>query len=166
MSDGKRQTPETVGAGRGVDEICAFHEPEPDAAVSDDAARERRVAVLRPYRWRPGQSGNPGGRLGGLARRARDATNDGADLIDFLLGVMRDPTARTRDRLAAASELLARAYGRAPQFVAIEKWEQHRHQQPWFEGLKKMPVEDVRTLLRLLKQAWGESAPPALEPKE
>jgi hypothetical protein len=82
-----------------------------DAAVSTRTAEEMPER-LRRYRWHPGQSGNPGGRMSALARRVRQATHDGQDLVDFLVAVASDPSERTRDRLHAAEMLLSRGWGR------------------------------------------------------
>jgi hypothetical protein len=71
--------------------------------------------------FRPGQSGNPGGRPKGLAKLARAAVGDGQDLIDFYLAVFNGDTKalRTRkitlrDRIQAAEWLAERGWGKAP----------------------------------------------------
>ena len=47
----------------------------------------------------PGVSGNPGGRPKGLARTVRELVGeDGALVAEFMLSVMYDERARTRDR--------------------------------------------------------------------
>jgi hypothetical protein len=46
--------------------------------------------------------------------RIREQTNDGAELVDFLVQVVRDETEPTRLRIEAAGELLDRGFGRAP----------------------------------------------------
>src|SRR4051794_11431393 len=59
-----------------------------------------------------GVSGNPGGRPKGLVRRIRDETGDGAELVDYMLGVFRDEHQPTRTRVEAATWLADRGYGK------------------------------------------------------
>jgi len=71
--------------------------------------------------FRPGRSGNPGGRPKGLARAARDLIgDDGSALIRFWLDVMTDESARVADRLQASVLLADRGWGRAPTFALVE----------------------------------------------
>ena len=52
----------------------------------------------------PGVSGNPGGRPKGLARTVREMVGeDGSVVAEFMLSVMGDERARTRDRLEAGN---------------------------------------------------------------
>src|SRR6202011_4050619 len=71
--------------------------------------------------FRPGQSGNPGGRPKGLATLAREAVGGGRDLVAFYLAVFKGDTKvlRTRkitmrDRLQAAEWLAERGWGKSP----------------------------------------------------
>ena len=66
--------------------------------------------VGRPFK--PGQSGNPGGRRKGLTGRIKEATDDGKDLVDFVVGVFHDDKEPTKVRLEAASWLADRGFGR------------------------------------------------------
>ena len=71
--------------------------------------------------FRPGQSGNPGGRPKGLSRRVRDLVGDDGTLIaDFMLGVLTDEKERTADRMEAAKWLGDRGFGRAVQALDID----------------------------------------------
>ena len=67
-----------------------------------------------------GTSGNPGGRPKGLVRRIREETEDGAELVDYMLSVFRDERESTRTRVAAATWLADRGFGRPTQTQAIE----------------------------------------------
>jgi Family of unknown function (DUF5681) len=60
----------------------------------------------------PGQSGNPGGRPRGLGSLIREQTRHGEDLVSFVVSVLRDPRAKAADRLAAATWLADRGFGR------------------------------------------------------
>ena len=59
--------------------------------------------------FKPGQTGNPGGRPKGIAALARQHAE--AD-IDFLAELLDDETAPTSARIQAARELLDRGYGK------------------------------------------------------
>jgi len=62
--------------------------------------------------FKPGQSGNPGGRPAGLAALIRAQTNDGRDIADFMLKAMRNGALEQRERMEAARWLGDRAFGR------------------------------------------------------
>jgi hypothetical protein len=81
---------------------------------------------LRRGGWTKGMnSPNPGGRPKAateFAKLALAATNNGKELLDFLLEVMRgqkDGLKSERSRQWATSELLDRTLGRAPQQIEI-----------------------------------------------
>jgi hypothetical protein len=71
-------------------------------------------------RFQPGTSGNPGGRPTGLAALVREKTNNGQDVIAFLLQVLTGQLRQgeeiikvtVADRIAAADRLLERGYGK------------------------------------------------------
>ena len=100
-----------------------------DAESSAGAGRKR---FGRPFR--PGQSGNPGGKKKGVAELVRAQTKDGRDIIAFMVAVMQGraydypdlPPGPHRgvafvpspdERLQAAQWLADRAFGKAPQVV-------------------------------------------------
>ena len=68
----------------------------------------------------PGQSGNPSGR----PRRDQDLTElarmHTEDAINTLVSILNDPKANASARISAASAILDRGYGRAPQAVAVK----------------------------------------------
>ena len=77
------------------------------------------VRNLRP--WKPGQSGNPGGRPKGVAKTVREVCGGTPLLLaQVLLEIALDPKARDRDRIAAARELLDRGWGKAVGFADVE----------------------------------------------
>lgn len=68
--------------------------------------------------FKPGQSGNKLGRpkgAAGLAKYAAEKTNNGQDVIDFLLSVMRNTRAGIKTRIEAAKALLDRTAGKPMQ---------------------------------------------------
>ena len=64
-----------------------------------------------------GQSGNPGGRPKGLANYVRETTNNGQEMVDLMVSVMRGEAIdgmkpRITDRVNAATWLSDRAFGK------------------------------------------------------
>jgi len=94
--------------------------PQPQGQCSEQLRNSapRRV-VGRPFR--PGQSGNPGGRPRGLAGRIREATREGADLVTFAMRVLNGETrgVTMRDRLEALYWLADRGWGKPVQSVEL-----------------------------------------------
>jgi len=73
-------------------------------------------------KFKPGQSGNKLGRpkgAAGLAKYASSQTNDGQDVIDFLVSVMRNTRAGIKTRIEAAKALLDRTAGKPLQPTEI-----------------------------------------------
>src|SRR4029453_9860636 len=68
-----------------------------------------------------GQSGNPGGRPKGLVRAIREQTQDGEELVSFMLRGLRGEAegGRLRDRLEAASWLADRGFGKPTQAMEV-----------------------------------------------
>ena len=99
-----------------------------------DAISGRAKSNANLKRWPPGQSGNPAGRRKSLCEVIRKQTRDGAEIIAFMVGILRGepyqypglppgphkgvaflPT--PGERLEAAQWLADRAWGKAPQVV-------------------------------------------------
>lgn len=71
--------------------------------------------------WKPGQSGNPGGRPKGLARRVRELVGgDGETIAQFMLDTLTSPECEMRDRMEAAKWLADRGWGKAANHAPIE----------------------------------------------
>lgn len=85
-------------------------------------------------RFKPGVSGNPGGRTKAskaaveLAKYVRDQTSGGVELVDFMLAVLRgEPSGPAEDaepwdaksRCWAAQQLLDRGFGKPQQHIEI-----------------------------------------------
>jgi Family of unknown function (DUF5681) len=71
--------------------------------------------------FRPGQSGNPGGRPKGLAKATRELVGeDGMKLAEFWLSIMDDPMRRDSDRLKASRLLADRGWGKPATFEPLE----------------------------------------------
>ncbi len=62
----------------------------------------------------PGHTGNPGGRPRNLAAEIRAQTDDGREIINLMLGLMRNEAQDVRVRANAATWLCDRGWGRPP----------------------------------------------------
>lgn len=70
--------------------------------------------------WKPGQSGNPGGKqVKGRAEVARLARQFTEDALETLADICRDAEAQPSARVSAAVALLDRGWGKAPQEITI-----------------------------------------------
>jgi hypothetical protein len=83
------------------------------------ASENSLVTDARPWLFKPGQTGNPGGRPRGLAELVRQETKDGAELVAFHLRILRGRKQPLRYRLEAAAWLADRGFGKAIQQVDV-----------------------------------------------
>jgi hypothetical protein len=67
----------------------------------------------------PGVSGNPGGRPLGFSSLIRSETREGADLVAYVVKVFRDDKTDTDTRMAAATWLADRGFGRPVQTTQL-----------------------------------------------
>ena len=79
------------------------------------------AVIERPaHLFKPGQSGNPGGRPLGLASQIREKTNNGAELVDFMLSVLRGlKDKKQKDQLEACNWLADRGFGKVIQDIGL-----------------------------------------------
>ena len=71
-------------------------------------------------RFLAGQSGNPGGRPVGFREQIKVSTADGNELVEVVLGVLRDQNASNRERMEAATWLSDRGFGKPTVDIALE----------------------------------------------
>jgi uncharacterized protein DUF5681 len=81
----------------------------------------RRTGGITGNGFKPGRSGNPGGRPRGLSRATRDLVGeDGMAIVELWWQIALDPLQRTRDRLEASKLLADRGWGKAAVFAPQE----------------------------------------------
>jgi hypothetical protein len=83
-------------------------------------AAERRAAALAPYRIKPGEARNPRGRPKKDLDLARMAQQHAMKAVQTLAACLDDETASWPAKVSAASELLDRGFGRAPQSLQVD----------------------------------------------
>jgi hypothetical protein len=110
-------------------------------------ARTTRKGGVTGAGFMPGQSGNPGGRPKGLARRVRELVgDDGNAIAQFMFSTMMDPTARMADRLDAGRWLADRGFGRAVQALDVGVG-----QLPALD-LNALSTEDLESMLEIVER--------------
>ena len=87
--------------------------------AAENSTETAALSVVPGRPFLPGKSGNPGGRPKGLAERVRQETRDGAELVTFMLRVLRGRKQPTRYRLEAAAWLADRGFGKALQQMEL-----------------------------------------------
>jgi hypothetical protein len=109
----------------------------------------------KPWLFKPGQSGNPGGRVKGVEARAR-AIIDLEECMSYLASVVRNDSKReaTKDRIVAAKLCLERGYGMSRQVVTVEQ------EAPDEFRPETLTREERDELERLLAVATGDAFTP------
>jgi hypothetical protein len=91
-------------------------------AVSSVQNNGRTTGGVTGRGFRPGRSGNPGGRPQSLAKATRALVGeDGMALAQLWWDIARDETRRDSDRLEASRLLADRGWGKAPAYVPIDE---------------------------------------------
>ena len=85
----------------------------------DTTAETQHPSVNRPWLFKPGQSGNPGGRPISVKDYVDKRTRHGRSEIDTLYRISHDPKAGAASRIAAACHLLDRLFGKPQQAVEV-----------------------------------------------
>lgn len=134
-----------------------------------------------PSRFQKGISGNPGGRSSAaaeLARRIRERTSDGLELIDFAIGVLRGTGATVRppdaptnwqatkvpddpkSRMFALDWLSERGWGKSKQDldILIGQVELTPEQRAMLDALRMSPHERRERIEQLRQRMLGAAA--------
>jgi hypothetical protein len=84
---------------------------------TNEAGHERQANG----RFKPGRSGNPGGKPKGIASEARRiAGTDARKFLKLLAKIAEDTSEKTSDRIRAAEIVIERGFGKAPAFAPLE----------------------------------------------
>jgi Family of unknown function (DUF5681) len=122
-------------------------------SVVQNNGRTTRPGGVTGAGFRPGVSGNPGGRPKGLARRVRELVGENGEAIaEYMHSVMNDEQARSADRLEAAKWLADRGFGNAVQALDIDV-----HQFPVLD-LTGVSTEDLDAMLAILTRYEPDAA--------
>jgi Family of unknown function (DUF5681) len=84
----------------------------PTGVDAQNSAVTAMNPILKAHAFKPGQSGNPGGRPKGFAHRIRELTDDGAELVEQALGVLRNEDASLKDQAEARHWLADHGFGK------------------------------------------------------
>jgi hypothetical protein len=116
-------------------------------SVVENSARTTRLGGVTGAGFRPGVSGNPGGRPRGLASRVRELVgDDGNAIAEFMFSVMVDERVRNADRIDAGTWLADRAFGKSVLAVDIDV-AQHS-----YLNLRALSNDDLETLLEIARR--------------
>ena len=83
----------------------------------DVESNENATGGITGKGFKPGQSGNPGGKVKmpkELIAKCRDMTDE---VLEFWIATMRDSDAKGSDRLKASENLIERGFGKTAQVV-------------------------------------------------
>jgi hypothetical protein len=87
--------------------------------AAENSTETAPFAVVPGRPFLPGQSGNPGGRPKLLSTLVKEQTQDGAELVEFMVRVLRNKRQSMRLRMEAAAWLADRGFGKALQQMEL-----------------------------------------------
>jgi hypothetical protein len=129
-----------------------LREGRPQVSVARNQAEQ-----LRPYQFKKGQSGNPGGVPKAYSEVAALAREYSAPAIRRLAEIVFDRRAKHRDVINAAALILERGLGKPPALVKLEV-DERRTQPVAAQELAITDVERAADIARILIEAGALDA--------
>jgi len=124
----------------------------PSAALSTPNGSPRKKplpAALAANLWKPGQSGNPGGKGGTYYEMMRLARQFTPQATQILIDIASDPGEEARSRIVAIGMLYDRAWGKPKDYDPVTDKEETR---PRFDPSRYTP-EQLTEIERVLRMA-------------
>jgi hypothetical protein len=114
-------------------------------------------AALAANVWKPGQSGNPGGKGGTYYAMMRLARQFSPEATQILIDIARDPSEESRNKIVAIGMLYDRAWGRAREHDLSEDKEEETR--PRFDPslFTREQLAQIETTLRMVAAAQAEA---------
>jgi Family of unknown function (DUF5681) len=82
---------------------------------------EKGNTLARTHGFKPGQSGNPGGKPKAIIEVALAARQHTVEAVETLVKIMRDSKATASARVSAAAILIERGWGKAPVTITLNR---------------------------------------------
>lgn len=135
------------------------------------AATAKSENTTPSHYWRPGQSGNPGGRPKGVAAYVRSlAGEDGKTIVDKVWAIMEKPVGKPHQRqktvLECAYWLADRGWGKAVLNVEHSGQIDHADLMAGISTEVLLAIVDLAKAVRAREALAIENQPLALEPSE
>jgi len=115
-------------------------------------------AALAANLWKPGQSGNPGGKGGTYYAMMRLARQFSPEATQILIDIARDPSEESRNKIVAIGMLYDRAWGKAREYDPAEDKEEESR--PRFDP-SLYTLEQLAQIEETLRMGAGEADPGA-----
>jgi hypothetical protein len=113
-------------------------------------------AALAANVWKPGQSGNPGGKGGSFYAMMRLARQFSPEATQILIDIARDPSEESRNKIVAIGMLYDRAWGKVREYDPSEDKEEEIR--PRFDPslFTREQLAQIETTLRMVAAAQAE----------
>ena len=113
-------------------------------------------AALAANLWKPGQSGNPGGKGGTYYAMMRLARQFSPEATQILIDIAKDPNEESRNKIVAIGMLYDRAWGKPRDYDPAADKEEIR---PRFDPslFTREQLAQIETTLRMVAAAQAEA---------
>jgi hypothetical protein len=107
--------------------------------------------------WKPGQSGNPGGKGGTYYEMMRLARQFSPEATQILIDIARDPSEESRNKIVAIGMLFDRGWGKAREYDPSEDKEEEVR--PRFDPslFTREQLAQIETTLRMVAATQAET---------